>query len=217
MTIFNFDISVKKWERRKTAAQKIGDVSNLIANIQREVSRQLSKNNPMISHNMLTYGYIPFWVLVNSLTLSTISMFYSYLIDKDQNDIGRRFRLKPDEMTKILFILTIYRNACAHDERFYNLKALKNDTKPNMIKTSPIHDKLNIPMDQTNNHIFGKNDLFSIVIICKLILKEDSFNIFVDLVKLELDELSYNLKTIGIEEVLSEMGFPSNWYDIKEL
>jgi len=216
LKIFNFDITVKHWER-KTAAQKIGDVSSLIANIQREISRQLSKNNAMISHNMLTYGYIPFWVLVNSLTLGTISIFYSYLKEKDQNDIGRKFGLKPDEMTKILFVLTIYRNACAHDERFYNLKALKNDTKPNMIKTNAIHYRLNIPMNKSNNPIYGKNDLFSIVIICKLILKEDSFSKFIDLVKYEVDKLTEKLKTINIKDVLEEMGFPLNWYDIKEI
>ena len=216
LKIFNFDIGVKHWER-KTAAQKMGEVSNLIANIQRDISRQLSKNNPMISHNMLTYGYVPLWVLVNSLTLGTISVFYSYLIEKDQNDIGRKFRLRPDEMTKLLFVLTIYRNACAHDERFYNLKALKNDTKPNMIKTNLIHDKLSIPKDKANNPIYGKNDLFSIVIICKLILKEDSFSKFTDLVKSEVDKLSEDLKTISINDVLKEMGFPLNWYDIKEV
>jgi len=216
LKIFNFDISVKNWEK-KTAAQKIGEVSSLIANIQQDISRQLSKNNPMISHYMLTYGYVPLWVLVNSLTLGTISVFYSYLIDKDQNDIGRKFILRPDEMTKILFVLTIYRNACAHDERFYNLKALKNDTKPNMIKTNSIHHKLNIPKDKANNPIYGKNDLFSIVIICKLILKEDSFSKFADLVKFEIDKISGKLKTISTTEILEEMGFPLDWYKIKEI
>ncbi|NLM04441.1 MAG: Abi family protein [Clostridiales bacterium] len=217
LKISNFDIQVKPWEKKKTAAQKIGAVSELIANIQRDVSRQLSKNNPMISHNMLNYGYVPLWVLVNSLTLGTISVFYSYLKEKDQNDVGRKFNLKPDEMTKILFVLTIYRNACAHDERLYNLKALKVDMKPNMIKTNAIHDKLNIPKGSGNNPIFGKNDLFAIVIICKLILKKESFSRFADLIKVQIDHLSNSLKTIEIQDVLNQMGFPSNWYNIKEI
>lgn len=216
LKISNFDIKVKHWER-KTAAQKIGNIAELTANIQRDISRQLSKNNPSISHYMLTYGYIPLWVLVSSLTLGTISIFYSYLTEKDQNDVGRKFRLRPDELTKILFVLTIYRNACAHDERFYNLKALNNDTKPNMIKTNSMHNKLDIPKDKSNNPIYGKNDLFAIVIICKLILKEGSFNKFIDAVNAEIDRLSGKLSTIGIEDVLKEMGFPDNWYDIKNL
>ena len=55
------------------------------------------------------------------------------------------------------------------------------------------------------------------MIICKLILRDDSFAMFIDSVKLEIDKLSTKLSTIGIEDVLKEMGFPANWYDIRTL
>ncbi|WP_417045360.1 Abi family protein [Enterocloster sp.] len=61
------------------------------------------------------------WVLVNTLTIGTISVFYSHLEQQDQNNIGRFFSLKPDELKTILQVLTLYRNACAHDERLYNV------------------------------------------------------------------------------------------------
>lgn len=217
LKISNFDTGAKKWEK-KTPAQKVGAVSELIANIQREISRQLSKNNQMISHNMLQYGYVPLWVLVNALTLGTTSVFYTYLKEKDQNDVGRRFSLKPDEMRNILFVLTIYRNACAHDERFYNLKALKPNMKPNSIKTHTIHEKLKITKDKSsNNPIYGKNDLFAITIICKLMLKRDCFDEFAERLRSEIEDLKGKLHTIEIETILERMGFPSNWYDIKQL
>ena len=54
LKIANFDTILKPKEK-KTKAQKIGEVSDLIANLQREISRQLSKNNPMISHNILNF------------------------------------------------------------------------------------------------------------------------------------------------------------------
>lgn len=216
LKISNFDTRTKKWEK-KTPAQKVGAVSGLIANIQREISRQLSKNNQMISHNMLQYGYVPLWVLVNALTLGTISIFYSFLKEKDQNDVGRSFGLKPDEMTQILFILTIYRNACAHDERLYNLKAIRPNMKPNSIKTHAIHERLKIVKDKGNNPIYGKNDLFAIVIICKLMLKRDCFDEFVGRLRSEIGVLASKLHTIEIGTVLERMGFPLNWYDIKRL
>ena len=216
LKIDNFEIKTKKREK-KTPAQKIGAISELIANIQREISRQLSRNNQMISHNMLHYGYVPLWVLVNALTLGTISIFYSYLKEKDQNDIGRRFNLKPDEMTKILFILTIYRNACAHDERFYNLKALKSNMRPNSIKTHDIHDAMRIPRNSSNNPISGKNDLFAITIISKLILDRDCFDEFAERLRLEIEDIKGRLHTIKVETILEDMGFPLNWYDIKHV
>lgn len=127
LKIDNFDTTVKTWEKNKTAAQKIGDVADLIAGLQREISNQLRKNNSMISHHILEYGYIPFWVLINTLSFGTVSIFYSYLKQKDQNDIGRVFQIKPDEMNNLLAVLTIYRNACAHDERLYCLKSVKKN------------------------------------------------------------------------------------------
>ena len=62
LRVSNFDTSVQLGER-KTRAQKVGEISDLISNLQHEVARQLSKNNSMISHYMLDYGYVPLWVL----------------------------------------------------------------------------------------------------------------------------------------------------------
>lgn len=216
LKISNFDISVKKWEK-KTAAQKLGEISDLISGLQHEIARQLSKNNPMMSHYMLEYGYVPLWVLVNTLTLGTLSTFYSYLKQKDQNDIGKHFLLKPEEMSSFLQVLTIYRNACAHDERLYNLKALRRSTKPNSIRTMPIHRALGIPINSSNNPVFGKNDLFAIVIVFKTMLPKKSFNKFFSALKKQMDELATSLTTISIHKIEQEMGFPSNWMDIKTL
>ena len=52
----NFDTLIKPRER-KTKAQKVGEISDLISNLQHEVARQLPKNNSMVSHYMLNYGY----------------------------------------------------------------------------------------------------------------------------------------------------------------
>lgn len=216
LKISYFDTSVNQWER-KTSAQKVGEVSDLISNLQHEIARQLSKNNPMISHYMLEYGYVPLWVLVNTLTLGTISTFYSYLKQKDQNDIGKKFMLKPEEMNSFLKVLTIYRNACAHDERLYNHKALKRNMTPNSIKTMPIHNKLNIPMNKGNNPIYGKNDLFSIMIIFKTMLPKATFNKLFYSVKKQLGELAVTLNSISVRDIEKKMGFPINWQDIKTI
>lgn len=216
LKISNFNTHVQASEK-KTAAQKIGDISNLISKLQQEIARQLSKNNPMISHYMLEYGYVPLWVLVNTLPLGTISIFYSHLTQKDQNDIGRYFLLKPEDMNRFLQLLTIYRNACAHDERLYNLKALRHDLQPNSIRTMPLHRKLHIPTNSSNNPIYGKNDLFAIALIFKTMLPKSSFHKFYAALNEMLDALSTKLFTISITEIKKQMGFPDNWTDIKNL
>lgn len=120
-------------------------------------------------------------------------------------------------MIKILFILSIYRNACAHDERFYNLKAVNKNMRPNMIKTNNIHKQMRIPLDASGNPIYGKNDLFAVVIIFKLMLSENSFNKFLDSIRSESNQIQSQLKTISINDILKGMGFPLNWIDIKDI
>lgn len=48
--------------------------------------------------------------------------FYYCLGNKEQNEIARFFCLKPEDLNSYLSALNIYRNACAHDERVYNLR-----------------------------------------------------------------------------------------------
>lgn len=125
--------------------------------------------------------------------------------------------LKPDEMNSFLQVLTIFRNACAHDERLYNLKALRRSMKPNSIRTMPIHTKMEIPVGTDNNPVCGKNDLFAIVIIFKIMLSKSSFNTFVRALKKQLDILNKALTTINITAVTDAMGLPANWEDIQTI
>lgn len=214
LKVANFDTSIKPGER-KTKAQKVGEISDLISNLQHEVARQLSKNNSMVSHYMLNYGYIPLWVLVNTLTIGTISVFYSHLEQQDQNNIGRFFSLKPDELKTILQVLTLYRNACAHDERFYNLKSMNRNMRPNNIKALPIHATLGIPKNTGNNYMAGVNDLFAIVLIFKTMLSKDAFAAFYDSLDALMQKLSTKLTTISISRIEADMGFVPNWRDVK--
>lgn len=214
LKVANFDTSIKLGER-KTKAQKVGEISDLISNLQHEVARQLSKNNSMVSHYMLNYGYIPLWVLVNTLTIGTISVFYSHLEQQDQNNIGRFFSLKPDELKTILQVLTLYRNACAHDERLYNLKSMNRNMRPNNIKALPIHATLAIPKNAGNNYMAGVNDLFAIVLIFKTMLSKDAFTIFYDSLDALMQKLSTKLTTISISRIEADMGFVLNWRDVK--
>ena len=48
-------------------------------------------------------------------------------------------------------------------------------------------------------------------------LPKTSFNKFYFSIKNEIDKLDKQLNTISIIEVLSKMGFPNNWIDIKNI
>lgn len=199
------------------SAEKLGRVADLISKLQREIANQLNRNNPMVSHNILTYGYVPLWVLVNTLSLGIVSSFYSCLHQRDQNDVGRPFALKPDEMERYLPMLTLFRNACAHNERLYNLRSLRRSGKPAAIKTTDLHLALRLEGGQRNNPTQGKNDLFAVCIILKRMLGRKSFSRFYSTVEQLLYEVESGFVTATRAELLEAMGFPENWAEIETL
>lgn len=81
----------------------------------------------------------------------------------------------------------------------------------------PVHQKMNIPLNQGNNPICGKNDLFAIVIIFKTMLSKSSFAAFYRDLKKQMDSLDKALNTISLSDVEREMGFPPNWKDIRKI
>ncbi len=196
---------------------RTSEIIDMISVIQREIAHQLKKNNSMIGHYMLDYGYVPLWVLVNTLSFGTISKFYSFLKQKDQNQIARQFGVKPDHLETFLAVLTIFRNACAHDERFFSLRTERIDHTDNSIKNTNIHESLKIEKNSSGNYIYGKNDLFAVVIILKSLLTDSKFKEFFSSLQAELNKLNQSLHTINIDIVTKKMGFPSNWTEIESV
>jgi abortive infection bacteriophage resistance protein len=107
----------------------VGDVADLISGLHRDIANQIKRKNPMIMHYALKYADVPPWVLVNVISLGTLSKFYSHLKQKDQNDIGRHFKLMPHDMKTYLKNLSLARNWCAHDERFYDKRVKSKSCK----------------------------------------------------------------------------------------
>ena len=200
-----------------SSPDRLREVAELITKLQREISNQLSRNNPMISHNLLTYGCVPLWVLVNSLSFGIVSNFYSLLRERDKNEIGRTFSLRPDEMESYLPMLALFRNACAHNERLYSLKSLRRSGKPNAIKTTSVHRALHLPERQKNNPACGKNDLFAVVVILKRMLRRKSFSELYAALEQLIYEAESGFVTATKGELLAAMGFPENWAEIEQL
>lgn len=122
----------------------------------------------MIIHYLDDYNYIPLWVLVRILSFGKISKFYSLMQEKEQNTISRKYNLRMQDFKIILHNLTIIRNICAHDEKLYDIR-LKN-----RISSNAYHSKLKIEKVE-GNFLCATRDLFSVIIILKLLLSKDDF------------------------------------------
>lgn len=171
----------------------------------------LSKNTyPFIKYNKQKYNNVPIWILMHTLTLGNVSKFYLFQQEDIKVTIAKKFNIIPKELDNFLKIMTNYRNVCAHGERLYCYK-----TKENFCDTS-IHNQLGIQKVK-ESYKYGKNDLFSVVIIFKYLLKQEEFLKFCSSLKQILSCGEEAMKNVKNKNLLNLMGFPSNWTKLIEI
>ena len=184
-------------------------INDLIRKMKRQISVN-GKQHSATAHYIINYGYIPLWVVVKVLSFGIVGELYTVLQYQDQKEIADVFGVSIDSMVDYLPIVANYRNLCAHEDICYVNRTQKaiDDTK--------YHKLLYIPKIN-EEYIYGKNDLFALIIILKQLLDEDNFNLLISEISYEFDRLSGKLKVIKIEKVLHEMGFPNNFKEIVRL
>ena len=179
-------------------------IIKFIKDINLEISHQYKNSNKMIVHYLNKYNYIPLWVLIRILSFGKVSKFYSFMKQNQQNKISRKFNVKSESLKVYLINLGNIRNICAHDEKLYDIK-LKN-----RIGITKYHIDLKLT-DNGMKEAYATRDLFSIVIILKILLNIDEFNVFYNMIIENIENLKKQLFSISIDKVLYKMGFPINY------
>ena len=189
---------------------KKGLVEKFINDVNLEIQYQYKNSNEMIIHYIDKYKYVPLWVLVRVLSFGKISRFYSLMKSKEQNTISKKYNLRINEFKIILHNLTLVRNICAHDEKLYDIKM------KNRISNNIYHKKMKIE-NKKGNYQYGTRDLFSVVIILKLLLEKEQFsNFYIEIIN-SIETLKRKLITINVEKVMNKMGFPKNYKKLLKL
>ena len=156
---------------------------------------------------MNNYGYIPLWVLVKVLSFGIVCELYTILKKEDQIEVAETFNTVPSVLEDILIILSNYRNLCAHEDIVFEHKTER------VIPDTKYHQIMKIPkMD--GEYIYGKNDIFALIIIFKILLSKKDFRLMMKEIEYELELLDGKIDTISINKVLDRMGFPQNYMDI---
>lgn len=184
-------------------------VKDIIEKMKRQIRINSSHHNATM-HYVNSYGYIPLWVLVKVLSFGIVCELYSILKKEDKLEIADTFNTTPYELENFLVILSNYRNLCAHEDIVFEHKTER------YIPDTVYHEKMNIPkMDA--EYIYGKNDLFAVIIIMKILLTEDSFRLMIKEIEYEIEKLDGKIDSIPIEKILDRMGFPTNYIEIIEI
>lgn len=200
-------LNPSNFDRSKNKQRKINDLL-------RKLKRQIRINGTQhaaTNHYINNYGYIPMWVGVKVLSFGIISEMYSILKIEDREEIAVYYNnIDTDRLEDYLLVVSNYRNICAHEDILYNHETQK------VLPDTTYHGQLNIPkMD--GEFIYGKQDIFALIIILKQLLTADDFKLMMNEINYEVDCLSQKLKSIKIEKILYKMGFPENYRDISHI
>ena len=181
-------------------------VNDLLKKMKRQIRVNGSQHSATL-HYVSNYGYIPLWILVKVLSFGIVSEMFSILKPEDQHEISKVYNVDVEDLLVYLPILANYRNLCAHEDILYENRTQKE------IDDTIYHQVLDIPKEN-GEYIYGKSDLFALLIIMRQMLTTEYFKNMTNELENVIATLDYNLTSIKIEKVLNRMGFPKNWKDL---
>jgi len=200
-------LNLDNFDRSKEKSRQIND---LIRKLKRQI-RINGYQHAATSHYINNYGYIPLWVGVKVLSFGLMGELFSILKVEDKEEIASYYKdINYEALGNYLSILSNYRNLCAHEDILYNHETQKG------IDDTRYHSLLNIPQVD-GEYIYGKHDIFALIIILKHVLSHSNFKMMMNEISYEIDWLDSKLHSVDVQKVLYRMGFPENYKEISYL
>lgn len=187
LNINNFDL--------KNDNSNLIHIENLVNEIKNEIDKGNDKHDA-ITHYINKYGFVPPWVVTKILSLGTISKFYGLMKQQDRQEISKHFCINDKLLKNILGNLTSVRNISAHDDRLYTYRST-----------------FYIRLDKTKkspNKVLHTN-MYIIIRALGLLLEKVQYDEMINSINSELKQLSTELTSIKIDDVLRVMGFDNNY------
>ena len=184
-------------------------VKDVIEKMKRQIRINTGRHNATM-HYLKNYGYIPLWILVKVLSFGMVCELYSIMTEEDQLEVSSVFGLTVENLESFLPILSNYRNLCAHEDIVFDHKTERT------IPDTEYHKKLNI-FKMDDEYIYGKDDVFAVIIIFKMMLEDSEFRLMLKEFEYELEKLDGRVDSIPVEKILDTMGVPKNYMDIIDM
>lgn len=167
----------------KGPGKKVKDFNPFVHEVISTLSKKLSnQQNPHIAHYISEHQSVPIWILVNTLTLGELRNFYIHLMPDQRDNVAAFFNMKEYELDWFMLHLSVYRNKCAHDERFYNHKIYWG-----MIDVYHLHQRMFV--------FFTKKEI----------------NSFESNIKSLFRKYQNKFQTISVNLIIKEMGYPASY------
>ena len=190
--------------------RSLNKVLKLIATLSSLISNKSERPGP-VKHYLDNHQGVPLWVLVSYLTIGNISNFYSVLDDSLKDQIAKdfsleykkaynpRYQIPRQTIEDVLKAMNLFRNVCAHEERLYCFKLV------------------NPPSSRHNSHLLNipaqylQGSLFTTIAFLKLVLSKKDHKLLISSLSKLFDQYRNSFVSLHFSQVLTVMGFPSNW------
>jgi len=167
-------------------------INDFIEKVEKEIDDNYIKH-PAIKHYKDTYNFVPPFVLTKILTFGAISRYYSLLKQSDRQKISKYFKLSDKLLRQILINLTMVRNISAHSDRLYTYRNKYDISFKNIEKDYNRKEYL--------------CNLYMIIKSMKVLLDEEKYQEFENLLNKEIEKLKERLIVIDMNDILRIMGY----------
>ena len=189
--------------------KKIRQVNDVLNKLKRQIKLNGRQHSATL-HYLSNYGYVPLWILVKLLSFGMINELYSILKPEDKLAVADYYNLDVETLGTYIALLSNYRNLCAHEDIVFEHRTQK------IVPDTQYHRLLNIPV-MNDEYVYGKSDIFAVVIMLKQMLNESDFRDLINEIDYELSLLDGRVDIIPQEKILDRMGFPLNWKEIGDI
>ena len=196
-------LNMKNFNQNPEKRRRVKDV---LEKMKRQIRINTNRHNATM-HYAKNYGYIPLWILVKVLSFGIVCELYSIMTDEDKLEVASVFHLTVEELESFLPILSNYRNLCAHEDIVFDHKTER------VIPDTEYHKKMNI-FKMDDEYIYGKDDLFAVIIIFKMMLEDSEFRLMLKEFEYEFQKMDGIITSIPTMKILDTMGVPKNYMDI---
>lgn len=184
------------------------DISKLLSILTYEANQNTEHSYVVYQRN--TYGNVPLWVIMKTLTFGQTSKMYSFMLPSIKSKVSVHYgNITEKELIQYLKVFTVFRNICAHNERLFSFESRFE------IPDTALHKKMRIPQKGTQ-YLYGKHDIFALLIAFRYLLDKEDFKVL----KKELTKLLNTFSTVTSAtqkgKLLQAMRFPSNWENITQ-
>lgn len=205
-------LNINCYEQDKTLL-----VAKTISNLSRKFlahNKDKSNKNSSIAHYLRKYKHVPIWVLVNHIEFGELRHLLKHSKKSLQNKICKdclefigqnipdnHSQFQPETLNSFLENINDIRNICAHNNRLLGFRCHQS-TK----YWAPLHEKYNIQNEDE------RRSAYEAFLTLQCFISRNEYAIMHNTFKKRFKTLSNKLKTIPVNNVLKELGFPDNWH-----